>query len=49
MAFSAASSPLARLITAPRPSFEQSAALTKRRYRSERLLKALGPSSRRVR
>ena len=38
----AASSPLARLITAPRPSFEQSAALTKRRYRSERLLKALG-------
>ena len=38
----AASSPLARLISTPRPSFEQSAALTKRRYRSERLLKALG-------
>jgi phosphate transport system permease protein len=38
----AVQSPLARLTTAPRPSFEDSAALTARRYRREIRLKALG-------
>jgi phosphate transport system permease protein len=35
-------SPLARLMSAPRPSFEDSAALTHKRYRRESLLKGLG-------
>jgi phosphate transport system permease protein len=35
-------SPLARLTTAPRPSFEDSAALTQRRYRKDAWLKVLG-------
>ncbi len=33
---------LARLTAVPRPSFEESAALTARRYRNERILKGLG-------
>ena len=36
------SSPLARLTSVPRPSFEDSAALTQKRYRKEALLKGLG-------
>lgn len=36
------SSPLARLTAGPRPSFEDTAALTAKRYRSEARLKALG-------
>jgi phosphate transport system permease protein len=36
------SSPLARLTTGPRPTFEDSAALTQRRYRREGILKGLG-------
>lgn len=35
-------SPLARLTTGPRPTFEDSAALTQRRYRREGVLKGLG-------
>ena len=42
MTEAALSSPLARLTTVPRPSFEDSAALTAKRYRSEARLKALG-------
>src|SRR3954470_21165195 len=38
----AVATPLARLTTLPRPSFEDSAALTAWRYRSEARLKALG-------
>ena len=42
MTEAAVTSPLARLTAGPRPSFEDSAALTQRRYRRERLLKGLG-------
>ena len=42
MTEAAVSSPLARLTTGPRPTFEDSAALTRKRYRREALLKALG-------
>jgi phosphate transport system permease protein len=41
-AAAAVPSPLARLTSTPRPSFEATAALTKRRYRAEARLKALG-------
>ncbi len=42
MTEAAISSPLARLTTGPRPTFEDSAALTQRRYRREGVLKGLG-------
>lgn len=42
MTDAAATSPLARLTATPRPSFEDTAALTARRYRREARLKALG-------
>ena len=42
MTEAAVSSPLARLTTGPRPTFEDSAALTQRRYRREGVLKGLG-------
>jgi phosphate transport system permease protein len=42
MTEAAIQSPLARLTAGPRPNFEDSAALTQRRYRREGILKALG-------
>src|SRR5262245_6834596 len=45
MTEAAIDSPLARLTAGPRPTFEDSAALTKRRYRREALLKGLGVSA----
>jgi phosphate transport system permease protein len=42
MTEAAFSSPLARLTAGPRPTFEDSAALTRKRYRREALLKGLG-------
>src|SRR5690348_2958352 len=42
MTEAAFTSPLARLTTAARPSFEESEALTRKRYRREWRLKALG-------
>ena len=42
MTEAAIQSPLARLTAGPRPTFEDSAALTQKRYRREGLLKGLG-------
>lgn len=42
MTDAAVGSPLARLTAGPRPTFEDGAALTRRRYRREALLKGLG-------
>ena len=42
MTEAAIQSPLARLTTGPRPTFEDSAALTQQRYRREGVLKGLG-------